>query len=63
MKILSINKFFWRKGGSESVFFGEKEMLESKGHSVIPFTMKGQKNEPSKYSKYFVLVVINPYIE
>lgn len=54
MDILSINKFYWKKGGSESVFFSEKEMLESAGHSVIPFSMQGKKNEPTPYSKYFV---------
>ena len=54
MKILLINKFYWKKGGSESVFFSEKEMLESAGHKVIPFSMKGEKNEKSEFSKYFI---------
>ena len=54
MNILSINKYYWKKGGSESVFFNENEMLESKGHSVIPFAMQGKKNQLSPYSKYFV---------
>lgn len=54
MNILSVNKFYWRKGGSESVFFDEKEMLESAGHTVIPFSMRGKRNEQTPYSKYFV---------
>jgi len=54
MKVLSVNKFYWKKGGSESVFFNEKEMLESAGHSVIPFSMHGKKNIFSSYAKYFV---------
>ena len=54
MNILSVNKYFWKKGGSESVFFNEMEMLESSGHTVIPFSMGGPKNQPSEYSKYFV---------
>ncbi len=54
MLILSVNKFYWKKGGSESVFFGEKEMLESAGHTVIPFSMQGSKNENTQYSEYFV---------
>jgi len=54
MDILSINKFFWRKGGSESVFFGEKELLEKAGHTVIPFSMCSGNNFESEYSKYFV---------
>lgn len=54
MDILSVNKFFWRKGGSETVFFGEKKLLESDGHTVIPFSMKGEENYASEFSKYFV---------
>ena len=54
MLILSVNKFYWKKGGSESVFFGEKNMLELSGHSVIPFSMQGNQNEQTPYSEYFV---------
>jgi len=54
MKILSINKFYWRKGGSEAVFFNEKELLESNNHQVVPFSMRSEKNEPSKFDKFFV---------
>jgi len=54
MKILSINKFYWRKGGSEAVFLNEKALLESNQHQVIPFSMKSDKNEPSKYEEFFV---------
>ena len=54
MDILLINKFFWKKGGSETVFFGEKALLEENGHKVIPFSMKDQKNEQSEYSQYFI---------
>ncbi len=54
MKVLSINKYFWRKGGSESVFFNEKEMLEGHGHTVVPFSMRSDKNEESEFASYFV---------
>jgi len=54
MNILSVNKFFWRKGGSETVFFGEKALLESKGHQVVPFSMKSSQNLDSEYDQYFV---------
>jgi len=53
LNILSINKFYWRKGGSEAVFFSEKEMLDQAGHQVIPFSMKSDRNDESEYSKYF----------
>lgn len=54
MRVLAINKYFWLKGGSEAVFFGEKEILESHGHIVVPFSMHGEKNITSQYSRYFV---------
>ena len=54
MNIISVNKFFWQKGGSEAVFFGEKALLESKGHTVVPFSMADDKNQVSEYSQYFV---------
>jgi len=54
LNILAINKFYWKKGGSEAVFFSEKQMLEKAGHQVIPFSMSSDKNEESEYSKYFV---------
>jgi len=54
VNIISINKFYWNKGGSEAVFFGEKSLLESRGHTVIPFSMKDDKNFASEYDKYFV---------
>jgi len=54
MNVLLANKFFWLKGGSESVFFNEKGMLENSGHNVIPFSMKYPNNEDSQYSSYFV---------
>ena len=54
MNILSVNKFYWRKGGSEAVFFTEKALLEAHGHKVIPFSMQSDKNLPSAYEKYFV---------
>ena len=54
MNLLLINKFFWRKGGSEAVYFGEMDLLKEHGHQVIPFSMQNELNFPSEYSKYFV---------
>ncbi|MCU7928906.1 MAG: glycosyltransferase family 4 protein [Candidatus Thiodiazotropha sp. (ex Dulcina madagascariensis)] len=54
MNILSVNKFFWRKGGSEAVFFNEMELLQRYGHRVIPFSMKSQYNLETPFEKYFV---------
>lgn len=54
MNILFINKFYWDKGGSEAVYFGEIDLLQKHGHKVIPFSMQDERNHPSEYSKYFV---------
>lgn len=54
MKILMVNKFHYIKGGSETYYFALKRMLESKGHTVIDFSMEDDKNFASPYSKYFV---------
>ena len=54
MKILMVNKFYYIKGGSETYYFALKRLLESKGHSVIDFSMKDEKNFDSPYSDYFV---------
>ncbi len=54
MDILFVNKFFWRKGGSETVFFDEMAMLEAHGHRVIPFAMHDERNLDSPYARYFV---------
>jgi len=37
MKILQINNFHYRKGGSEAVYFNTAELLKKNGHEVIFF--------------------------
>lgn len=54
MKILQINKFFFRKGGSEAYLFDVSAALEKAGHEVIPFSMHDECNQPSPYSDYFI---------
>ena len=54
MKILLVNKFFYRKGGAETYFFALAEGLKSLGHEVAFFSMQHPQNEPSYWSKYFV---------
>ena len=54
MKILMIDKYYFIKGGAERCFFELKQLLESRGHKVVPFSMKHPKNFPSKYTPYFV---------
>lgn len=54
MKILQIDKYFYLKGGAETVFFNTIDLLREKGHEVIPFALKSSKNRPSEYASYFV---------
>ncbi len=43
MKILFINKFFHLNGGSETVFFQEREFLKKQGHTVVDFSMEDER--------------------
>lgn len=54
MKILMVNKYYFIKGGSERYLFDLKQLLELKGHQVIPFAMVDEQNFPSEYENYFV---------
>lgn len=54
MKILLINKFHYKRGGSETYYFAQAEALKAKGHTVLYFAMQDSKNEPCEQSNYFV---------
>jgi len=54
MRVLLVNKFFYRKGGAETYFFALAEGLQALGHEVAFFSMQHPKNEQSYWSKYFV---------
>lgn len=54
MRVLLVNKFHYRKGGSETYYFGIAEALERLGHEVFFFAMEDGKNHPCGQSKYFV---------
>jgi glycosyltransferase involved in cell wall biosynthesis len=54
MKILMANKYFYRRGGSEAVYFDTSRLLENNGHEVIHFSMRDSKNEHSPFSDYFL---------
>lgn len=53
MKVLQINVFNYRKGGSEAVYFSTIELLKKYGHEVINFTLKWPENKPSPFDQYF----------
>ncbi|MEB6379533.1 glycosyltransferase family 4 protein [Leclercia adecarboxylata] len=54
MKVLLVNKFFFIKGGAETVYFQERNMLKEAGVEVIDFSMQHENNFPSDYADYFV---------
>ncbi|HBY73390.1 MAG TPA: hypothetical protein DEG44_01725 [Candidatus Kerfeldbacteria bacterium] len=54
MRILLINKFFYRRRGAETYLFDLKELLEQHGHTVAVFAMQHPSNELSPWSQYFV---------
>lgn len=54
MKVLLVNKFHWRKGGSETYYFALAEGLRALGHEVAFFSMEDERNEPTEWSRYFV---------
>ena len=54
MKVLLVNKFHYRKGGSETYYFTLAEALQKKGHQVIFFAMQDEKNLPCEQAEYFV---------
>lgn len=54
MKILMINKFFYRKGGSEAYMFDLIDLLKKNGHEVMEFSMTDKDNQDSKYKDFFI---------
>ena len=54
MNVLLVNKFFFIKGGAETVYFQERDHLKAAGVQVMDFSMQHEKNLPSNYTKWFV---------
>ncbi|GAB7209846.1 hypothetical protein OS31_13520 [Dickeya oryzae] len=54
MKVLLVNKFFYIKGGAETVYFQEHDRLKAAGVEVMTFSMQHENNFPSDYASYFV---------
>lgn len=55
MKVLLVNKFHYKKGGSETYYFTVAEALKARGHEVVFFAMRDdEKNIPCEQEKYFV---------
>jgi glycosyltransferase involved in cell wall biosynthesis len=52
--LLSINNYYYRRGGAEVVFLEQNKILEKLGWTVIPFSMKHAQNESTEWQNYFV---------
>lgn len=53
MKILEINVYNYRKGGSEAVYFSTMELLQEYGDEVVNFALRWSENTSSVYEQYF----------
>ena len=54
MKIIIVNYRFFVSGGPERYLLNIMSLLEKKGHTVIPFSVTNQHNQPSAYSGSFM---------
>lgn len=54
MRVLLVNKFHYRKGGSETYYFAVADALREFGHEVHFFAMEDEKNLPCADSDLFV---------
>lgn len=52
--LLSINNYYYRRGGAEVVFLEQNKILEKLGWTIIPFSMKHTKNDTTEWQEYFV---------
>lgn len=49
-----INKYFYRRGGAETVFLLERSCLRKKDIEIVDFSMEHPLNLPSPHAGYFV---------
>ena len=53
MKVLLVNAFNYRKGGSETVMFNTADLLREHGHEVMHFTLRWPENLPDENRDFF----------
>lgn len=57
MKILFANNYYYLRGGSERVMFGEIDLLKQRGHQVVPFARAHADNPETDYDAFFLPVL------
>lgn len=53
-QLLSINNYYYLRGGSEAVYFEHNRLFEHAGWEVVPFSMHNALNQPSEWSEHFI---------
>lgn len=51
--LLSINNYFYPRGGAEVLFLEQNRLLEGAGWQVVPFAMRHPQNLPTPWADYF----------
>jgi glycosyltransferase involved in cell wall biosynthesis len=52
-RLLSLNTYHYRRGGSDAAFFENDRLFSEHGWDTAVFTMHHPKNEPTVWSQYF----------
>ena len=52
--LISINNYYYRRGGADIVFLEQNRLLAKSGWSVVPFSMQHTRNLDTPWSRYFV---------
>ena len=52
--LLSVNNYYYPRGGAEVVFLEHNALFAAHGWQVVPFAMKHPRNLPSPWSGHFV---------
>ena len=52
--LISINNYYYRRGGAETIFLEHNQLFDNSGWEVVPFAMQHSKNLPCEWAEYFV---------
>ena len=53
-RLLAINNYHYRRGGSDVMFLEQNRLFEASGWAVVPFAMRHPNNLPTPWAAYFV---------
>lgn len=53
-RIVNVSPYYHIRGGSDSYFMAQTELLRRNGFEIAPFCVRSSRNRPSEWSKYFV---------